>query len=329
MNNPREAKPATAADVARAAGVSQATVSYVLNNVSGQSISPQTTAAVLQAVKRLGYRPNLVARNLRVGGSGLVLYVVPRMALGEVLMEVGSRLTAALAQRGIVLSLQIETNDPHDVIAAIHNLRPVAVASVFPLSGTVLDAVAAAGLPQIYLGSGTLQALGELNDVVGELWVQHLTARGHRQLAFAYSDDETMRPQGDYWLAGLRRTAAEHALPEVLSATAARVDEDSAAVARWHTAGVTAVCAQTEPTAIVVMRALRRLGLRCPDDVAVTAADAGAFGELSDPPLTSVAFDADAIASASVTAFLTELGFPPDEAAPTRAFASLVVRRST
>jgi len=82
----RAARP-TKADVARLAKVSAATVSYVLNNVAGQTISAQTRAAVHAAAKELGYRPNLAARNLAVGASGVMLYIVPRIALGELLLE--------------------------------------------------------------------------------------------------------------------------------------------------------------------------------------------------------------------------------------------------
>src|SRR5258708_38199659 len=108
----RAARP-TKADVARLANVSAATVSYVLNNVAGQTISVQTRAAGHAAAKELGYRPNLAARNLAVGASGVVLYIVPRIALGELLLEVGSRMTAALARHGVVLSMQVETDDGH------------------------------------------------------------------------------------------------------------------------------------------------------------------------------------------------------------------------
>src|ERR1700724_3368570 len=115
----------TKADVARLANVSTATVSYVLNNVEGQTISPATRAAVRSAAKRLGYRPNLAARHL---------------AVGELPMEVGSRLTTALARRGIVLSLQFETDDDQNVVDAIADLNPMAVTSVFPLAGDALGA---------------------------------------------------------------------------------------------------------------------------------------------------------------------------------------------
>jgi DNA-binding LacI/PurR family transcriptional regulator len=122
----------TKADVARLANVSTATVTYVLNDVQGQTISAQTQAAVHAAAKELGCRPNLAARNLAVGASGVMLYIVPRIALGELPLEVGSRLTAALARHGVVLSMQFETDDGQNVVDAVADLNPIAVTSVFP-----------------------------------------------------------------------------------------------------------------------------------------------------------------------------------------------------
>lgn len=151
-----------------------------------------------------------------MGGSGVVLYVVPRMALGELPMEVGSRLTTALARHGVVLSLQFETDDNQNVVDAIADLNPIAVTSVFPLSGDALAAVTTAGIPQIHVGSEQLRALGGLHLTVGEMRVDHLVSRGHRRLAFAYSDVENLRPLGDYWLAGLRVAAEKRGLPEVV-----------------------------------------------------------------------------------------------------------------
>lgn len=336
VQNTGARRPVTSADVARRAGVSTATVSYVLNGAPGQSISAQTKAAVLGAAKDLGYRPNLVARHLRTGGSGLVLYVVPRMPLGEVLIEVASRLTAALSQRGLVLSLQVETTDAQDVIDAIHNLRPMAVTSVFPLGGRVRDAVEAAGLPQVYLGSANLQTLESLNDSLGRVWVEHLVSRGHRQLAFAYSGDEKLRAQGDYWLSGLRAAASQAGLPDVAAATVPTTGGSAAAVVEdWKQSGVTAVCAQTDLTALMVLRGIHKLGLRCPGDVAVIGADAGELGHVSDPLLTSVSFNIEAIARQAVTALMTQLGLDvdfdvDDSPAPgATEFVALIQREST
>ena len=269
----------TKADVARLAKVSPATVTYVLNDVAGQTISAQTKAAVHAAAKELGYRPNLAARNLAVGGSGVVLYVVPRISLGDLLIEVGSRLTTALARHGVVLSLQFETEDGRNVVDAIADLNPIAVTSVFPLSGAALDAVVEARIPQIHLGSAQLHAMGKLHETIGAMRVEHLVSKGHRRLAFAFSDVDRVRPLGEYWLAGLRSAAATHDLPELAVGTVATDGTDAAdVVRRWVADGVTAVCAESDETAMVVLHGVREAGLHCPDDLAVMGVDARALG---------------------------------------------------
>ncbi|MBI3225952.1 MAG: LacI family DNA-binding transcriptional regulator [Mycolicibacterium cosmeticum] len=324
---PKSARP-TKADVARLAKVSPATVSYVLNDVKGQTISAQTRAAVHDAARQLGYRPNLAARNLARGGSGVVLYVVPPFSLGELLLEVGSRLTTELGRHGIVLSLQFETDDGRNVVDAVADLNPIAVTSVFPLSGAALEAVAGAGIPQIHLGSAQLHAMGALHLSIGEMRVAHLLERGHRQLAFAYAEAEALRPLGDYWLAGLRVAASD--LPEILTGAVAADGSDAAdAVRTWVAAGVTAVCAQSDETALVVLHGIREAGLRCPQDLAVMGVDAIPLGAVSGPPLTSVGLDAKTIVEVSVAAMMSELGYPSVQEPSSENVAHLIKRAST
>ncbi len=318
----------TKADVARLANVSPATVSYVLNEVKGQTISAQTRAAVQAAAKALGYRPNLAARNLARGGSGVVLYIVPRISLGDLLLEVGSRLTTELARHGVVLSLQFETDDGRNVVDAVADLNPIAVTSVFGLSGAALQAVTAAGIPQIHLGSAQLHAMGELHRTIGRMRVEHLVSRGHRRLAFAYAGDEGLRALGEYWLAGLREAAAE--LPPIATASVAADGSDAAEVVRrWVEAGVTAVCAQSDETALVVLHGIREAGLRCPQDLAVIGVDAIPLGAVSGPPLTSVGLDAKTIVEVSVAAMMTELGYPTGREPSSENVAHLIQRSST
>lgn len=320
----------TKADVARLAKVSTATVSYVLNDVAGQTISAQTRAAVHAAAAELGYRPNLAARNLAVGGSGVMLYIVPRISLGDLLIEVGSRLTAALARHGVVLSLQFETEDGRNVVDAIADLNPIAVTSVFPLSGAALEAVTAARIPQIHLGSAQLHAMGALHLTIGDMRVEHLVSRGHRRLAFAFSDLDPLRPLGEYWLEGLRVAAAARDLPAITTSTFNRDGTNAADVVRALVAdGVTAVCADSDETAMVVLHGIRQAGLRCPQDLAVMGVDARPLGAVSAPPLTSVAFDAETIVAVSVAAMMTELGYPSVHEPSSENVATLVQRDST
>src|SRR5690349_4701766 len=88
----------TSVDVARASGVSRATVSYVLNNDARQSIPLETRERVLKAVKELGYSPFSPARILSTGQSNLVLAVLPfeqvDPELARILKALGTKLAA-------------------------------------------------------------------------------------------------------------------------------------------------------------------------------------------------------------------------------------------
>ncbi|OBJ04012.1 LacI family transcriptional regulator [Mycobacterium alsense] len=316
----------TTADVARLASVSTATVSYVLNDAEGRRISAETREAVQRAAKLLGYRPNLAARNLARGKGGVVLYVLPHVAVGEMPMQAGSRMTTELARQGL-LSVQIfETEDDHHVVDAIENLDPVAVTSLFPLSGAAAAAVEAAGIPHIEVG--TLPALHRPHLSVGELRVDHLVSRGHRQIAFAYTGIAKWRPLGDYWFEGVERAAQLRDLPPV-RAGVITLDNAEGVVAGWVADGVTAVCGQSDEIACLVLYGIHRAGLSCPGDLAVIGVDASPMGVMSTPPLTTVEFNPRAVADAALAAVFERLGLPaPPPAEPTDV-ARLIERSST
>lgn len=316
----------TKADVARLANVSTATVSYVLNDSAGRTISAKTRAAVRNAAAELGYRPNLAARNLARGRSGVVLYVVPRLAGGEMPMQVGTHMTTELTRRGIMQVQLFETEHDDSVADAINHLGPIAVTSLFPLGRGASRAVKAAGIPHV-----CVQELAELRTQqysVGQLRVDHLVTRGHRRLAFAYSGDQRWRAVGDYWVDGIRRAARGHRLPDLVEA--AVIPDDAAQVIReWHAMGVTAVCAQSDEVAFVVLDGVRRAELRCPGDLAVIGVDDTALSPYSAPALTTVAFDRTAIADVALSALLAELGFHGNPLPAVGDIARLVIREST
>ncbi len=325
MSTDKPARPTTA-DVARLASVSTATVSYVLNNARGRRISPETRDAVHRAAKLLGYRPNLAARNLARGKSGVVLYVVPHVAVGEMPMQAGSRMTTALAREGLLQVQIFETDDDQHVVDAIENLDPVAVTSLFPLSAAARQAVTKAGIPHIEIG--TLPALKAPHLAVGEMRIEHLVARGHRRISFAYTGIARWRPLGDYWFEGVSRAAQARDLPPV-RADQVTLDNAADVVAGWVGDGVTAVCAQSDEIACLVLYGIHQARLRCPGDLAVMGVDASPMGMMSTPPLTTVQFDPSAVADAALAAVFERLGHhaPPSPELPD--IAHLIVRSST
>ncbi|WP_096436265.1 LacI family DNA-binding transcriptional regulator [Mycobacterium shigaense] len=316
----------TNADVARLAGVSTATVSYVLNNAQGRKISPQTRDAVHRAAQSLGYRPNLAARNLARGKSSVVVYVVPHVALGEMPMQAGSRMTTALARLGLLQVQIFETEDDRHVVDAIQNLDPIAVTSLFPLSAAARAAIRAAGIPHINIG--TLPALGEPHLSVGEMRVAHLVSRGHQRMAFAYTGIPRWRELGDYWFEGVSRATRSRQLPP-LAVAVVTPETAEEVVIRWVRDGVSAVCAQSDEIACMVLYGMHQARLRCPDDLAVIGADASAMGLVSTPPLTTVKFEPRAVADVALAAVYDQLGYPAEAAPQSSDIARLVVRATT
>jgi DNA-binding LacI/PurR family transcriptional regulator len=316
----------TKADVARMANVSTATVSYVLNNTVGRTISVQTRTAVRNAAAELGYRPNLAARNLARGKSGVILYIVPRLAGGDMPMQVGTHMTTELTRRGIMQVQLFETEQDDTVADAINHLQPIAVTSLFPLGRKASRAVQAAAIPHICVH--TQPGLGNPQYSVGQMRVDHLVARGHRNLAFAYSGDRRWRALGDYWIDGVRRAARQHGLPDIVVASLTPGDS-ATVVGELHAAGVTAVCAQSDEVAFMVLDGVRRAGLRCPDDLAVIGVDSTALSPFSVPALTTVEFDRTAIAEVALSAVLAELNYPDGPGSAAHDIATLVIREST
>jgi DNA-binding LacI/PurR family transcriptional regulator len=308
------------------ASVSTATVSYVLNKSEGRRISSRTREAVYRAAEQLGYRPHAAARNLASGKSGVVLYVVPRVAVGEMPMQAGSQMTTELARRGLLQVQIFETEDDQHVIDAVENLDPIAVTSLFPLSSGARGAVHDANVP--YIEIGTLPALGDPHLSVGAIRVEHLVSRGHRKIAFAYTAIAKWRALGDFWLEGVDRAARARDLPPV-SVDDVTVDNAADVVTHWVSDGVTAACAQSDEIAHLILYGIRQAGLHCPGDLAVIGVDATPMGEISSPPLTTVEFNPTTVADAAIAAVLTELGYPAPPPPLPADLARLIVRAST
>ncbi|MGO3886063.1 MAG: LacI family DNA-binding transcriptional regulator, partial [Mycetocola sp.] len=96
----------TATQVAQAARVSQATVSYVLNNKPNTRIPEETRQRVLDAARSLNYTPSAAARTLRLGRSNIVLVVLPDWPLGYAISGFVDGLTDQLERYGLQLVIR-------------------------------------------------------------------------------------------------------------------------------------------------------------------------------------------------------------------------------
>lgn len=291
----------TATQVARRSGVSQATVSYVLNNSPVHKISDDTRARVLKAAAELDYTPYEPARALASGASRVVLLVTPDFPGGHVVGELAAILGELLAQQGrTLLNHRVSSAIAlSDVVAAV---SPFAIISMVPLPTADRSAFELRGIA-VEVIAFTDAAEGDDAEVVhpqqriGHLQARHLLDRGHHRLAYALPDDRGsslfFEPRRD----GVLEECASAGEPAPESAVVP-LDLQAAAevVGSWHAAGVTAVCAYNDDVAIAVMGGAHSLGLAVPGDLAVIGVDDIPFAALVSPALTSVRLPVDAMA---------------------------------
>src|SRR3954454_15165277 len=146
----------TSADVARVAGVSRATVSYVLNDTPQQTISGPTRARVLDAAARLGYAPSAAARTLRTGRSDVVLCLLPDWPIGPQVGTMLGNLSTDLARHGLTFVVHPGNREDRPMAEIWKTITPAAVSAFAHFSDDEMAAMRAAGVALVValLGRG-------------------------------------------------------------------------------------------------------------------------------------------------------------------------------
>jgi DNA-binding LacI/PurR family transcriptional regulator len=286
----------TSADVARLAGVSRATVSYVLNDTAGGRVSVKTRLRVRAAADQLGYVPHAAARSLRAGHTGLVLMAAPEITFGPLFNEFFTDLRAGLRDHGYTAVLYGTRGDlsGREIARAWAELRPTAV-----ITG-VTDDLTPEGV-EILKRSGTRAVLALTErpvpgahslildqSGVGATAGEHLLARGHRAIGVLMPTDATLRHFSEPRLAGLR-SAATPAGARVEPLDLAYTEESAAALAaRWPSLGLTALFCYNDEYAALVQAAFQDAGISVPGDAALVGADDLMLARVLRPRLTSV-----------------------------------------
>jgi len=326
-------KRVTSADVARAAAVSRATVSYVLNDTPGQKIPAATRERVLAAAAELGYAPSAAARALRSGRSDVVLGLLPDWPIGTAVGALLSNLSAALAAEGLTFVAHPRGGADRPAGAIWKAITPAAVVAFEDVGDAEAAAMRAAGVElAVLLLGGPRRRRRELQipeQRTGRIQAEHLVATGHRRLGYALPADERVRVFSEPRLEGVRLACADLALAEPVSWT---VPLDpaaaAAAVAGWRAAGVTGVCAYNDEVGLAVLAGLRRSGLRAPGDLAVVGVDDIPVAALADPPLTTVVVDQRVVAEHLARSITRTLAGRPVPPRPDSRIVRLVVRES-
>ncbi|MGX1702215.1 LacI family DNA-binding transcriptional regulator [Microbacterium sp. NPDC055357] len=326
-------------EVARAAGVSTATVSRAL---SGRGhVSAATRLRVETAAKSLGYVVSSSASSLASGRTRNIGVLVPfldRWFFSTVLSGIAS----ALMRRGYditLYSLTADRGERHEIFETFLRRRRVdgVIAIALELDQAETDRLAELGLPVIAIGGPNprLTTLTVDDVSVARLATEHLIALGHRDIAHIGASPEF---DIDFHIPTRRRLGFEQALSDAgIPARAALYEPADFTIEGGFRAArhllerpgerPTAIFAASDEMAIGALLAARELGCRVPDDLSVIGIDGHEHGEFFR--LTTVDQFPLGQGARAAEAILDELEAPGDHHDPARLPFELIVRDST
>jgi LacI family transcriptional regulator len=304
-------------DVAQAAGVSQSTVSMVLNNVAGARLSADTRTRVLGMAATLGYR--LPRREAVFADEGLlhpvIGYLVDEISTSpHPVVSIDGARDAAWAQ-GCLLHVAVTRNNSDQEAAAIAALQAnpalvgIVYSTIFTRAVKVPEALART--PTVLLNCHDTQRYGPAvvpaEVAGGHTATEYLIEQGHKRIGFV-SGEPWMEAAQDR-LKGYRRALATADLP--FDAKLVRDGDWMSGSGFEHTLALmrlprppTAIFCANDLMALGALEALKQLGLRVPQDVSVMGYDDQEISRHTHPPLTTLVLPNYEMGAAAVEALL-------------------------
>lgn len=311
----RQARPnqrrVTRKEVARYAGVSEAVVSYVINEVPGR-VSADTAARVREAVDVLHYRPDPNARALKTGSARLLGAIAPDTT-NPFFAELTDALASAASKHGydvLVANSRLDKDQEGRNIRSLVSRQVDALIIASLLSSAEQADLRINSTPRVLIAQPTevpgVPVVG--TDFVGGATegVQHLIGHGHELIGLivgASEQEDFVDPRQIGWTRAL--TAARLALGPVERTDFTRRG-GYLAMRRLlaEPQRPTAVLVSSDMQAVGVLLAIHESGLSIPHDIAVVSFDGTSDSEFSWPQLTTLKQDNEAIAAAAVKAAL-------------------------
>ena len=281
------------AEVARKVGVSEATVSRVLNEKPG--VSQATRTAVLTALDVLGYERPTKLRGERARLVGLFL---PELQ-NPIFPAFGEVLGGALAQNGYTPVLCTQTVGGISEADYVDLLLQQQVSGVVFVGGQYSQESSShehyarltdLKLPTVLVNAAIADmgfATVSTDDSVAtqQAW-NHLIQLGHTRIGMVLGPSDHVPSQRK--LAAAKAIAGRALPPEFIAHSHYSLEAGQAAATRLLAAGVTAMICASDPIALGAVRAVRRAGLSVPEDVSVIGFDDSALMNCVEPPLTTV-----------------------------------------
>lgn len=337
-------KAPTIKDVALKAGVSTATVSFVLNNRRGEAISAPIQDRVRQAAKVLEYFPSASAAGLarrRTRNVSVLFYqsahLISNLFYSFVIQ--GAIREAARREYNLMFSyVDHEYRGPSDLPQAIRERNAEGVLTVQRISPKMVTDIRARGIPIVAVdchpGARGVGSLQMDNRRGGELLAEHLHQLGHRRIVVMVGRES--RPSVDDRIGGFMQAASARGMR--LAREKVIVEAADYSFAAGHRAGLELFRRKRRPTAVFcandemasgVVVAARSFGIDVPGELSVVGFDDTTPSELSDPPLTTVGGDKELLGSRAIARLIGCIESGRHEPFREKLEVDLVVRHST
>jgi DNA-binding LacI/PurR family transcriptional regulator len=315
---------ATMQDVADRAGVSIATVSFVVNNT--KRVMPETRARIEQAMQDLGFRRNLVARALASRRTRIIALVLA--ALDHGIRGASSEFVVGAAREASDADYHLvvypDDADGSQLPALVGNgLVDGMVLMEVQMEDRRVEMLNRLDVPYALIGR-TADTAGTYCvdidfDASMEIAIEHLVGLGHRRIVYMPSIEVGAERLGRHVRteAAYRRLAKKHRIPPVVMLVASSVPDGRAAAVRLATVApeATAVVVGDEAASAGLVAGLQLRGITIPDDMSVMGLLTSLeYRAACNPPLTVVSTPASELGRLGVQALLRRLeGDPPTE----------------
>ena len=284
-------------DVARAAGVSAAVVSYVVNS-GPRPVAPHTRLRVEEAIARLGYRPDGIARALVTRRSSVFALVVPE-AVNSFFAQLAQAIEMTCFSHGYTLLVGSAEDDPAVELRYIQTFIERGVDGVIlspsASAESVAELLASVSMPTVVIDR--LLNTNAFDSVVVDNYggayaaTAHLIEHGHRDVACIAGprDLSTARDRERGWRDALRLIGAGRVLSPCLHAAYSKhAAYEATRELLTRAQPPTALFATADEQAVGIYRAVAELGRRIPDDLAVVSFDNADAAGFAVPGLTTI-----------------------------------------
>lgn len=296
-SNDTGTRPVSMADVARAAGVSQQTVSRVANGLP--NVNEQTRQRVQAAMQELGFRPSYAGRSLRDGRYHSVGLCVNDVTKFGNLSMIDGIASAAREHNCAITLVEMSKTEEFSLAEATRRMAALPVDGIIiGMSRMAPDFETFDPLPGIGTVIVTMYAHPRVTTVDSDhygcslLLMDHLFELGHEQIRFiggpSFSVDEQFRRAG--WQDALERKHIEPVEP-LEGDWSANSGYEAGRYLAEHDRTMTAIYAANDQMANGAIAALRDSGLRVPEDVSVVGVDDSLDDFVAHNELTTVRFD--------------------------------------